>query len=71
MQIDYSEDGVEGTIERFEDIIEEGFRIIKDFSVEELMQKIYTDEQYILLELLDMLQDSINIIISLTKKKGS
>lgn len=67
--IDYGEDGVEGTIERFENIIEEGFQIIKDFSIDELLQKIYGDEKYILIELLDMIQESINTIIYLTEKK--
>jgi hypothetical protein len=62
-------DGIEGSIERFEDIIEEGFQILQDFSIDELLQKIYNDDKYILLELLDMLQDSINTIISLTEKK--
>ena len=68
-EIEYDADGVEGTIERSEDIIREGFQILKDFPINELMKKIYNEEKYVLLELLEMIEDSISNIVFLTEKK--
>jgi hypothetical protein len=62
-------DGIEGSVERLEEVIEEGFKILQDFSIDELMQKLYDADRPVLIELLSVMLESIDQISFLTEKK--